>query len=183
MRLANQVSELDRLGGEVVLASVDPPQAQLAMNRLWHLPFRWVSDPEGERLAKPLDAWNPSERGGLFQPLVLLVAPDGRELVRHHSRDFADRANDDDALQALRDLQLPSRRSPSHWRPAQLEPVPTESAFRPEAFGPYFRGIRMNAQALTARMRDPRDRAELEQTEAMAKSFLEAWKQRREARI
>jgi hypothetical protein len=162
----------------VVLASVDPQAAQLAMNHTWHLPFRWVSDPDGTRLAKPLGAWNPDERGGLFHPLVLLVGPDGRELVRHRSRDFADRGDDEDVLEALRGLGL-SPRKPVLWQPRGIEPEPTGAAFRPEAFGPYFRGIRFNTTALARRMRDPHDAAELTATTRMADSFLEAWKHRR----
>ena len=68
------------------------------MNRTWHLPFRWISDPDGGQLGRSLDAWNAAERGGLFHPLVLLVAPDGEVLVRHRSRDFADRRDDQDLL-------------------------------------------------------------------------------------
>ena len=82
------------------------------MNSTWHLPFRWVSDPKGERLARPLDAWNADERGGLFHPLVQLVGPDGQQLLRHRSRDFADRRDDADVLDALKELELPARSVP-----------------------------------------------------------------------
>jgi hypothetical protein len=181
VRLANELPELSRLGAEVVFASVDPPAAQLAMNRTWRLPFRWVSDPDGERFARPLDAWNPDEHGGVFHPLVLLLAPDGRELVRHLSRDFDDRPDDTDVLKALSGLGLPALPSPEPWQPEGLTPQPTESAFRAEAFGPYFRGIRLNTAALAKRMRDEQDAAELKQTSAMARSFLEARNTRREA--
>lgn len=78
VRLANELPELSRLGAEVVLVSTDPPAAQFAMNRTWRLPFRWVSDPTGERFAQLLDAWNPDERDGLFHPLVLFLAPDAQ---------------------------------------------------------------------------------------------------------
>jgi hypothetical protein len=150
------------------------------MNRTWHLPFPWVSDPDGE-LARRLDAWNADERGGLFHPLVVLLAPDGRELVRHRSRDFADRANDDDVLSALRGLSLTARPVPPEWEPAGIAPQPTDAAFRVQAFGPYFRGIGFNAKALTGRMRDPQDAEELRQTTALARSFLDAWTERRKA--
>jgi hypothetical protein len=170
---------LSRLGAEVVLASVDPPAAQLAMNRAWHLPFRWVSDPDGSRLAKPLEAWNDAERGGLFSPLVLLVAPDGRTPVEHRSRDFADRPDDRDVLEALRDLGLPPRPVPPAWSP-EVEPAPTAGAFSVDAFGPYFRGIRFATKALAGRMHDERDAGELRTTEQMAISFLDEWKTRRE---
>jgi hypothetical protein len=104
----------------VVLASVDPPAAQLAMNERWHLPFRWVSDPDGERLAKPVQAWNPDERDGMFHPLVLLLAPDGEVLVRHRSRDFADRPDDHDVQEALgalgfRPVRCPLPRCRTVW--------------------------------------------------------------------
>ncbi len=71
------------------------------MNARWHLPFRWVSDADGERLAKPVKAWNPDERDGMFHPRGLLLAPDGEVLVRHRSRDVADRPDDHDVLEAL----------------------------------------------------------------------------------
>ena len=160
--------------------SVDPPPAQAAMNGNWHLPFRWESDPGGSRFGHPLDAWNPAERDGLLVPLVLLVAPDGRVLVEHRSRDFADREDDEDVLLALRELDLPARATPAAWAPG-VEPQPTDGAFRVEAFGPYFRGIRFNMKALEGRMHDERDAQELRATGAMAQSFLQAWSQRREA--
>lgn len=163
----------------MLLASVDPPAAQLAMNRTWHLPFRWVSDPHGTQLAKPLSAWNSQERGGLFHPLVALVSPDGQLLVEHRSRDFADREDDEDVLNALRALDLPARPAATAWDPG-VDPEPTPSAFRTEAFGPYFRGIRITSQALTGRMRDEQDADELRRTERMAASFLEAWETRRD---
>ena len=164
-----------------MLASVDPPAAQRAMNDTWHLPFRWVSDADGSRLAKNLHAWNDSERGGLFHPLVLLVAPDGRTLVEHRSRDFADREDDSDVLDALRALGLPPRSAPPPWSP-DVAPEPTDSAFRVDAFGAYFRGIRFNMRALVGRMHDERDAEELRATERMAASFLDAWRTRRESR-
>ena len=149
------------------------------MNSTWHLPFRWVSDPDGERLAQPLDAWDPGERGGLFHPLVLLVGPDGQEVLRHRSRDFADRRDDADVRSALDDLGLQSRSVPGGWSPEGVARQPTEGAFRPEAFGPYFRGVLFGARALVGRMCDEQDAAEVQRNVDMAASFTEAWKQRR----
>ncbi|MEX2289058.1 MAG: hypothetical protein WD794_01870 [Mycobacteriales bacterium] len=163
-----------------MLASVDPPAAQWAMNRTWHLPFRWVSDSDGTRLAIPLEIWNPDERSGLFHPLVTLVAPDGRRLVEHRSRDFVDRADDQDVFDALRELELPARAEAAPWDPG-LVPEPTPNAFRTDAFGAYFRGIRSASRALTGRMRDEQDAGELRRTGRMAESFLESWQERRDA--
>lgn len=148
------------------------------MNAAWDLPFRWVSDPDGTSLGRPLDAWNAEERGGLHHPLVLLVGPDGRELVRHRSRDFADRADDTDVLEALRALGLPGREPPRPWAPAGVTPQASDGAFRPVAFGPYFRGIRFAMNALAGRMRDAADAEEARQTGRMAASFLAARQER-----
>lgn len=164
-----------------MLASTDPPSAQLAMNETWHLPFRWVSDPGGERFAQPLDAWNPDEHGGVFHPLVLLLAPDGTELVRRRSRDFADRQDDTDVLDALGGLGLPARPVPTGWRPDGVEPQQTDAAFQPRLFTPYYLGVQFSSRALKGRMRDEQDAAEADQTLQMAASFLDAWKRRRQA--
>lgn len=162
------------------MASVDPPAAQLAMNKRWHLPFRWVSDPDGERLAEPLKAWNPVGRDGMFHPLVLLLASDGEVLVWHRSRDFADRPDDHDVLEALGALGFPARALPAPWSPDGVDPQPTDGAFRAEAFGAYFHGLRMGSQALAARMQDEQDDAEVRATTEMAGSFLYAWTRRRD---
>ena len=164
-----------------MLASIDPPAVQLAMNRTWDLPFRWVSDPDGTRLAQPLDAWNAEERGGLFHPLVLLVAPDGQQVLRHRSRDFADRSDDSDVLDALGALSLPALPAAEPWAPDGVTPQPSDVAFRPKAFGAYFRGIRFATRALAGRMRDEGDAEEIRRTERMAASFLDAQKARRTA--
>lgn len=150
------------------------------MNERWHLPFRWVSDPGGERLARPLDVWNADERGGIFHPLVLLVSPDGDVLIRHRSHDFADRPDDRDVVDALAELRLPAREVPPRWSPEGVDPQPTDSAFRPDAFSAYFRGLKMGTKALAGRMRDAQDHAEVQQTSDMAGSFLDAWTQRRD---
>lgn len=161
----------------MVLASVDPPEVQLAMNETWFLPFRWVSDPGGTTLAKPLDAWNADRE--VFKPLVLAVAPDGREVFRELSRDFTDRPDDEPVLEALESLGLDPVDVPP-WRPPDAEPQPSSKAFKPSSFIPYFRAIRMNTTALAERMVDERDRDQLVAETRMAASFLAAfddWRQ------
>jgi hypothetical protein len=152
----------------VVLASTEPPEVQLAMNRTWHLPFRWVSDPVGSALAEPLDAWNPDRE--VFKPVVVAVAPDGGEVFRELSRDFTDRPDDEPFLAALESLALDPVTIPP-WAP-DVEPRPSERAFQPSSFIPYFRAIRFNTGALSERMVDERDRDQLLTEKAMAESFL-----------
>ena len=178
MRLANEEAELHRLGGEIVAVSVDSPGRNEALRRRWHLPFPIVSDPGGDELLKPLDLWNADERGGIGWPAIVVLAPDGREVHRMRSRDFADRPTDDDIFDAVRQLGLP----PVDPGPASPSAEPEEhpDALRTEAFGPYFRGIRFATFALAGRLRDDADVAEARQMSDMAASFLAAWKQRRD---
>ena len=157
----------------MVLASVEPPEVQLAANRTWHLPFRWVSDPGGERLAKPLDAWD--EDASIFRPIVVAVAPDGREVFRELSRDFTDRVDDEPVLAAVEALDLPALPPPPPWEPEEVRPQPSERAFKPASFVPYFRAIRFNTMALSQRMYDERDRDQLITEQRMAESFLAAF--------
>lgn len=177
MRLANEEPALHEAGAEIVAISVDPPGRNEAMRQRWHLPFPIASDAGGDQLLKPLDAWNPDERGGIAWPLVALFAPDGSEVLRSRSRDFADRPTDDELFAAVRGLSLPPiELEPA---PAAAEPEEDRSALRVDAFGPYFRGIRFSSMALAGRLATDADRDEAKAMSAMAGSFLDAWKQRR----
>jgi hypothetical protein len=157
----------------VVLASVELPEVQLAMNRTWHLPFRWASDPGGERLARPLVAWD--EEASIFRPVVVAVGPDGREVYRELSRDFTDRVDDEPVLRAVEALGLPAVDPPDPWAPDGVEPRPSKRAFTPASYIPYFRAIRFHTMALSQRMFDERDREQLVTEQRMAESFLAAF--------
>lgn len=157
--------------------SVDPPGRAAALARRWHLPFPVLSDPGGEGYLRPLGVWNPEDHGGIAVPALIVVAPDGREVFRSVSRDFADRPTDDDVVAALDRLGLPPADLPP-WRP-EVEPEEDPGAFRTEAFGHYMRGVRSGSSALARRMVDAADRAEAQAVSTMAASFLDAWKRRR----
>ncbi len=85
----------------MIAVVVDPDGRNAAMADRWHVPFRIVSDPGGERFLKSLDLWNALERGGIAMPALLVISPQGEEVFRVRSRDFADRVNDEDALSTL----------------------------------------------------------------------------------
>ena len=177
MRLANEERDLHAAGAEIVAVSVDSPGRNEAFRARWHLPFPIVSDPAGEQFLQPLGAWNPDERGGIGWPTLLLFAPDGREVYRMRSRDFADRPDDDDLFAAVRSLAL----SPIELGGADpaAPPEEHEGALRVDAFGPYFRGIRFGTIALAGRVSEGPNRDEVIAMSTMAASFLDAWKQRR----
>lgn len=110
--------------------------------------------------------------------MVALFAQDGSEVQRMRSRDFAGRPDDDDVLDALRSLDLPPIELGA--APPAAEPVEDRGAFRVDAFGPYFRGIRFSSMALVGRLATDDDKSEAKAMGHMAGSFLDAWKQRRD---
>lgn len=144
------------------------------MSETWHLPFGWVSDPDGSEYAKPLGAWD--EGASIFRPVVVAIAPDGREVFRELSRDFTDRPDDEPVLAAVEALDLPPlSQQPSVAWPDDVVAQASKRAFAPHSFITYFRAIRFNTIALAGRMRDADDAAEVQQETAMAESFLAAF--------
>lgn len=159
--------------------SVDPQGRNEALRARWHLPFPVVSDPGGAALLQPLDAWNPQERDGIAWPALILFDPSGAEVFRMRSRDFADRPDDADLIDALRSLDLSAITLGA--APARAEPVEDPAAFRTDSYGTYFRGMRSATGALARRLTSEADRAEAMAMSAMAASFLDAWSTRRSA--
>lgn len=131
------------------------------------LPFPILSDPSGDVL-RSIDAFDPKARIGL--PTILVLDPRGREVLRYQGRDFADRPDDQDVLDALEALRAPER---THTLPVRLgKAVPGRRAYRMEDLLPYMRGVRSAAEALGGRI--PGARAEPEAMQAMANRFLNA---------
>jgi hypothetical protein len=112
---------------------------------------------------------------------VVAVAPDGREVFAERSRDFTDRPDDEPVLTAVERLGLPALDPPpGRWLPEGVAPRPSERAFQPSSFIPYFRAIRFNTLALADRMADDRDREECLTEHRMTDSFLgafDAWRE------
>lgn len=174
MRLESQIDKLHALGAEPVGISVDPPGRNAAMVARWHLSFGVESDPGGERFLHPLDLWDDVDPRQIGIPAVIVLAPDGTEVYRHRSRDFADRPDDADVMAALAPLRLPAIR-PDPWQPA-VEAEEHPGAFRADAFGHYHRGVMFAMAAVARRMTEDADRSEAETLARQASSFLEAWK-------
>lgn len=158
---------------------VDSPGRNAAFARRWHLPFPIASDPGGEGWLRPLDLWNPEERGGIGVPSVTLVLPDGEWAYHYRSRDFADRPNDDDLLTRLAAAALaPLDPPPPPWEPG-ADAEEHSDAMRTEGWGMYMRGVRSATAALAGRF-EGAARDEAAATARMAESFIAAWRQRRE---
>lgn len=175
MRLETEIEQLYERGAEPVAVSVDSPTRNAAMVRRWRLSFPIVSDPGGERFLHPLDLWDERDPRQIGIPAVIVLSPSGEEVSRHRSRDFADRPDDTDIMDALAAMGLPPLAPPDPWEP-DIEPEEHPKAFRTEAFGAYHRGVMFAMTALAARIHDADDRIEAETLARQASSFLEAWK-------
>ncbi len=179
MKLANALDDIHAAGGEVVVVNVDPPERNAALAARWHLPFPLVSDPGGDAWLKRFDAFDPDDRGGIAIPVVFVVGPDGSELYRRTSRDFADRQYDEAALAALTDAGLPALDPPpGWWEPAVAAAADPEGVFTAALFGPYFRGAGFSALAISRRV-DGVARDEAVAQYEMCVSMGKAWSRRR----
>jgi hypothetical protein len=177
VRLASNHERLHAAGVELVAISVDDEVRQAGMARRWGLsPVRMVSDPDGARFLRPLELFDPVERGGIALPAMVGIGPDGTEFYRYRGRDFADRTNDDDLFTAVEALGLAPVDPPPH-RPSVEVPADLGGFFRPEDFAAYFRGNLFGAQAIAGRLTDPDARAVALQHRDMAKATVDAWQE------
>lgn len=167
---------IHRAGAEIIAISVDDEVRQAGMYRRWPTPnVLYVADPGGDRYLRPLDLFDPEERGGIGLPAMMVWAPDGSVAYRYIGRDFADRTTDAEVLQAVDDLDLPPI-SPPPGGPILDLPAELGGFFRPEHLVPYFRGNRSGSVAIGGRLDDRSARAIARQHRVMCDDTLAAWK-------
>lgn len=182
MRLATQYDRIHAAGAEIIAISVDDEVRQAGMSTRWGQPAtRFVSDPGGDRFLKPLDLFDPEERGGIALPALLVIGPDGTEHHRYAGRDFADRTHDDDVFDAVEALGLPPIEGPDWSAEVARVDVPDDLGgyFRTSDLFPYFRGNMFGALAIGWRLDHDESRAIAKEHRAMSKSILDAaeeWK-------
>lgn len=180
MRLATQYDRIHGAGAELISISVDDDVRQAGMAQRWGLHATgFHSDPDGERFLKPLDLFDPEERGGIALPALVLVDPDGNEVHRYAGRDFADRTGDEDVFQALEGLGLPAIEAPTHDHDDVDVPDDLRGYFRPANIQPYFLGNMYAALTIGWRIGEDEAAAVAKEHRAMAKSILDAldeWK-------
>lgn len=131
--------------------SIDSPAQHSAMIEKLSLPYPMLSDPDRGAAITPYglaDENNPRE---LARPAIVLVGPDGTELFRRISRDFADRLPEDDLMATLDQHVLPA----TEQLPPTLGPIEAGPKAMPmHAMPPYFRGARFAAVAFGRRHPD-----------------------------
>lgn len=175
MKLATQYDRIHHSGAELVAVSVDDDIRQAGMSERWGFTHtRFVSDPGGDDYLRPLELFDPAERGGIALPGMVIVNPDGEEVYRYQGRDFADRTNDDDIWKTLDELNLPPV-DPAPWVPAAGTPADLAGYFKPRDFAAYFGGNHFGALAIGFRLVDPASKAIAKEHRLMSKSNLEAW--------
>ena len=113
-----------------------------------NLPFPMLSDRDRARAIGPYGLMNMDDPRGLAIPATVLIGPDGDEVMRNVSRDYADRPFEDDALDALRALKLPSVDQPPLNRG---ESVPSRGAMPFRDLRAYFRGAKFGSRAMGMR--------------------------------
>ena len=165
-------------GGEVIAVSVDSAERQAAMFRRWPTPsVTYVSDPGGQTYLRPMEMYDPDERGGIGRPGLFVIDPDGNEIVAHRGTDFADRRDDEDVLAALAAIGLEPIEPVTGGPVDDTVDVDQPGAFTPAMFGPYFRGNRFGAHAIAVRAEGDEARALATEHREMCDGFLAAWKQ------
>ncbi len=118
------------------------------------LPFPYLSDPDREILIGPLGLRDERDPRNLARPAVVIIGPDGEEMWRWVSRDYADRIDEDEILAAARHLELdPIEAEPVH----PGAPEPSLKAVNMDSLHVYFRGARFAVVALRRRHDEIRD--------------------------
>ena len=132
----------------VVAIDVDSPGQHAAMVEKLNLPFPMLSDPDRSRAIGPYGLRNEADPRGVAIPATVVIDPNGDEIERLVSRDFADRPSEDAALDALRLLGLSPVEQPP---PTPGFPEPGPSAMPFGDLRAYFRGAKFASQAMGLR--------------------------------
>lgn len=112
------------------------------------LPFPLLSDPDRTRAIEPFGVADPKDPRLIAQPSIFVVAPDAEVVFSETSRDYADRASEDSAVEALTALGL-APTTPEDLDSGTPEPGPRAMPLR--AMEPYFRGAKFAVNAMKMR--------------------------------
>ncbi|MGB3735540.1 MAG: hypothetical protein WA964_11330 [Ilumatobacter sp.] len=173
--MSNRISAA---GAEVIALSVDSVERNAAMFERWPTPHvQYVSDPGGDTYLKPLDLFDPDERGGIALPALLVIDADANEAFGSRGTDFADRRNDEEVIAALEALGLDPIEAPTGGPVVEDVDVEQKGAFTPKLFGPYFSGNKFGALAIRSRARGDEAKKLAKEHQHMAQSMLDAWQE------
>lgn len=131
--------------------TVDSVGQHAAMVEKLDLPFPMLSDPDRSLAIEPYGVADPKDERMIAVAALILVDPDGNEVWRFVSRDYADRLPETRVLEEAQRLGLETT---TQRAPRQGGPEPGDRAFPVEALPYYFRGARFAALAIGLRHKD-----------------------------
>jgi hypothetical protein len=146
--MALQHDEYLKAGAVVAAIDVDSPSQHAAMVVKLNLPFPILSDPDRSLSIEPYGLMNGEDPRELAITATVVIGPNGEEVLRLVSRDFADRPFEGVALEALRDLDLAPVEQPT---PALGDPAPGPRAMPFGDLRVYFRGAKFGSMAMGLR--------------------------------
>lgn len=181
MRLATSLERIHGAGAELLAISVDDDSRQAGMAQRWGLDaVRFVSDPGGETMLKPMDLFDPEERGGIALPGMVLIGPDGSEVYRYIGRDYADRTNDEEIWAPLKALGL-SPVDPPTWTSDIDVPRDLVGFFSPSEYRTFFFANQVGANAISRRLGPETEPGQMAMEHVgMSQDSLRAWKEWRD---
>lgn len=146
--MALRHDEYLKAGAVVAAIDIDSPGQHAAMVDKLRLPFPMLSDPDRTRSIEPYDLVNTEDPRGLAVSATVVIDPNGDEVLRLVSRDYADRPFEDVALDALRGLGLAPADQPV---PRVGDPAPGPGAMPFGDLRAYFRGAKFASKAMGLR--------------------------------
>ena len=99
MSYARKYDQFQQRQAEVVGICVDTPEQNRAMIDKLILPFKILSDPEGDQVIKRYGLWD--AEGRIAVPSIVAVGTDDAIRFFYKGQDFADRPGDDELFAAL----------------------------------------------------------------------------------
>jgi len=135
-------------GAVVAAIDVDSTGEHAAMVEKLNLPFPMLSDPDRALAIGPYGLMNGQDPRGLAIPATIFIDPEGKEVLRLVSRDFADRPFEGLVLEHLAGLALdPAQQA----LPAPGDPQPGPKAMPFGELRSYFRGAKFGGKAVGLR--------------------------------
>jgi AhpC/TSA family len=135
-------------GTRLFAISIDSPRQNSAMVEKLSLPFPYLSDPDRSQAIGPFGVADEKDERNISRPAMVMVTPEGKEVFRFESRDFADRMPETDVLANVQAFGFPATtQEPPEVGPAEAGP----RTLSVRELRVYFRGARFAAQAMGLR--------------------------------
>ena len=154
--MAIRHDEYTGAGAVVAAVSVDSVGANAAMVDTLGLPFPILSDPDRSEAITAYGVADPKDPRSIALPTTVVVSPDGAEVWRRPSFDFADRPDEAEVIDVLRTMQWPPTEQEVPT-PGVAEPGPNAMPF--DSLTAYYRGAKFAAVAMSRRFPEAKDSA------------------------